>query len=256
MQRKIIEIDESLCNGCGACVTGCAEGALAIIDGKARIVSDHFCDGLGACLGHCPTGALRIIERDAPEFDEAAAMAHVATLGKTPAHSGGGCPSTRVESLAPQTPCQQANIPTAQPISAASALGTWPIKLRLVPSNAPFLQGSRLLLTSDCVPPAFPAFQSAFLPGRVALLGCPKFDDTAAYVEKLAAIVRDNAIVDITVLQMEVPCCSGMSRIAALAVAQAGKPVPVTRVVVTRRGEIAAMEPVVVERTPFAMAGE
>jgi NAD-dependent dihydropyrimidine dehydrogenase PreA subunit len=190
MQRKIIEIDESLCNGCGACVTGCAEGALAVIDGKARIVADHFCDGLGACLGHCPTGALRIIERDAPEFDEAAAMAHVATLGKTPAHSGGGCPSTRVESLAPHTPCQQLNIPAAQPVSAASALGTWPIKLRLVPPNAPFLQGARLLLTSDCVPPAFPAFHWAFLPGRVVLLGCPKFDDTAAYVEKLAATVR------------------------------------------------------------------
>jgi ferredoxin len=250
MQRKIIEIDETLCNGCGQCVTGCAEGALAIIDGKARIVADHFCDGLGACIGHCPTGALQIVEREAPEFDEQAVEAHLAGQKKAPAQ--GGCLSSRPMTM---TPCQTANIPTAQPATAASALGSWPIKLRLVPPNAPFLQGARLLLTSDCVPPAFPAFQSAFLPGRVALLGCPKFDDTAAYVEKLAAIVRDNDIVDITVLQMEVPCCAGMSRIAALAVAQTGKNVPVTQVVVSRQGQIVGMQPVAPGKASLAMAG-
>jgi len=239
MKRKIIEIDESLCNGCGQCVTGCAEGALAIIDGKARIVADRFCDGLGACIGHCPTGALQIIEREAPEFDEKAVEEHLAA-GKKPA-APAGCPGSRPMAM---TPCQQANIPAAQPATGASALSTWPIKLRLVPPNAPFLRGARLLLTSDCVPPAFPAYAGAFLPGRVALLGCPKFDDVQSYVDKLAAIVRENDIVDITVLQMEVPCCSGMSRIAALAVAASGKTVPVTQVVVTRRGEIAGMQPV------------
>lgn len=240
MIRKIIEIDESLCNGCGACVTGCAEGALEIRDGKAKVVADHFCDGLGACLGHCPTGALTIVEREAPDFDEKAALAHVAAQ-KSARASAGGCPSGRPLTL---TPCQAANAPASQPATGASTLGTWPIKLRLVPPDAPFLRGARLLLTSDCVPPAFPAFQSAFLPGRVALLGCPKFDDVQSYVDKLTAIVAANDIADITVLQMEVPCCSGMARIAAKAVANAGKAVPVTRVVVTRRGEIATMEQV------------
>ncbi|UJX41493.1 4Fe-4S ferredoxin [Desulfovibrio sp. JY] len=240
MKRKIIEIDEALCNGCGQCVTGCAEGALAIVDGKARIVADHFCDGLGACIGHCPTGALQIIEREAPEFDEAAAMAHVAQAGQ-PGGKHGGCPSGQPLTL---TPCQQANVPTGQTPVAGSALSSWPIKLRLVPPTAPFLKGARLLLTSDCVPPAFPAFHSAFLPGRVALLGCPKFDDVQAYVDKLTAIVRDNAVADITVLQMEVPCCSGMARIAAMAVAASGRDIPITRVVVGRQGAIVSMGPV------------
>ena len=241
MKRKIIEIDETLCNGCGQCVTGCAEGALEIINGKAKVVADHFCDGLGACIGHCPTGALQIIEREAPEFDEKAVEAHLAAMGKTPhAAKHGGCPSTQAMTL---SPCQQANVPTAQAASAASALSHWPVKLRLVPPTAPFLKGARLLLTSDCVPPAFPAFHSAFLPGRVALLGCPKFDDVASYVEKLTEIVRQNDIADITVLQMEVPCCAGMARIAAAAVAAAGKAVPVTRVVVGRGGEIVSMGP-------------
>ena len=239
MQRKIIEIDESLCDGCGACVTGCAEGALAIIDGKAKIVADHFCDGLGACIGHCPTGALQIIERDAPEFDKEAVARRLGHQVKTPTPCG--CPSGAPLTM---TPCQQANVPTGQPTTGASALASWPIKLRLVPPDAPFLKNARLLLASDCVPPAFPAFHSAFLPGRIALLGCPKFDDVQSYVEKLAAIVRGNDIADITVLQMEVPCCAGMSRIAALAVAAAGKPVPITQVVVSRRGEIVGMQPV------------
>ena len=219
MKRKIIEIDEALCNGCGQCVTGCAEGALEIIDGKAKIVADHFCDGLGACIGHCPTGALQIIEREAPEFDEQAVEERLAELKK------------------PSSPC--------------GCLSTWPIKLRLVPPTAPFLRGARLLLTSDCVPPAFPAFGSAFLPGRVALLGCPKFDDAQSYVDKLADIIRESAPQDITVLQMEVPCCAGMSRIAALAVAASGRDIPVTQVVISRRGEVLGMQPVKIGNSPF-----
>lgn len=250
MKRKIIEIDEALCNGCGQCVTGCAEGALAIIDGKAKIVADHFCDGLGACIGHCPTGALQIIEREAPDFDEAAVVEHLAAMGGAPKHGHGGCPSSQAMTM---TPCQQANVPTAQPAASGSALSTWPIKLRLVPPTAPFFKGARLLLTSDCVPPAFPAFHSAFLPGRVALLGCPKFDDVPSYVEKLTAILRENDIIDVTVLQMEVPCCSGMARIATAASAASGKNVPVTRVVVGRRGEIVSMGPA--EKKPFGMGG-
>ena len=265
MKRKIIEIDESLCNGCGQCVTGCAEGALEIIDGVAKIVADHFCDGLGACIGHCPTGALQIIERDAPEFDEEAVEERLAEIKK--AASPCGCMSSRPMTMTPcqtantptaMTPCQTANAPTAQATQSAgsgSALASWPIKLRLVPPNAPFLQGARLLLTADCVPPAFPAFHSAFLPGRIALLGCPKFDDVQSYVDKLAAILRENDIADITVLQMEVPCCAGMSRIAAAAIAASGKAVPATQVVVTRRGEIAGMTPLSAGNTPFGQMG-
>ncbi|MFP5258821.1 MAG: ATP-binding protein [Acidobacteriota bacterium] len=255
MKRKIIEIDESLCNGCGQCVTGCAEGALEIIDGVAKIVADHFCDGLGACIGHCPTGALQIIERDAPEFDEHAVEERLADLKKAAkAPSPCGCMSSAPMSM---TPCQTANAPTAQAPQAAggSALSTWPIKLRLVPPNAPFLQKAKLLLAADCVPPAFPAFHSAFLPGRVALMGCPKFDDVPSYVEKLAEIIRQNDITDITVLQMEVPCCAGMSRIAAAAIAASGKAVPATQVVVTRRGEIAGMQTLPTANAPFAAMG-
>lgn len=253
MKRKIIEIDEALCNGCGQCVTGCAEGALEIQGGVAKIVADHFCDGLGACIGHCPTGALQIIERDAPEFDEEAVEERLAVLKKESKPCG--CPGSAAMALTPMSPCQQANIPSAQTAAGASALASWPIKLRLVPPNAPFLKGARLLLTSDCVPPAFPAFHSAFLPGRIALLGCPKFDDAPSYVDKLAAIVRENDIVDITVLQMEVPCCAGMSRIAAAAVAASGKTVPVTQVVVARSGEITGVRTVAVSQTPCAVAG-
>jgi Pyruvate/2-oxoacid:ferredoxin oxidoreductase delta subunit len=236
MKRKIIEIDETLCNGCGACVTGCAEGALEIREGKARVVADHFCDGLGACIGHCPTGALAIIEREAPDFDEEAVTNHLGPNRQMPGHLG--CPSARPMTM---TPCQSANLPTSQQAAGGSGLCTWPIKLRLVPENAPFLQGARLLVLSDCVPPAFPALHSAFLPGRVALLGCPKFDDAPAHVDKLAAIIRANDIVDITIIQMEVPCCSGMARIISQAVEQSGKAIPVTRVVVSRRGEIVEM---------------
>ena len=233
MKRKIIEIDEALCNGCGQCVTGCAEGALEIIDGKAKIVADHFCDGLGACIGHCPTGALQIIEREAPEFDEHAVEERLAELKKQP--SPCGCPSSAPMSM---SPCQAANAPTAQVAGGGSALSTWPIKLRLVPPTAPFLRGARLLLTSDCVPPAFPAYGSAFLPGRVALLGCPKFDDAEAYIRKFAAIFASAEIKSVTVAVMEVPCCQGMPVIVRKGMALAGKDIPLSVVTVSAQGQI------------------
>lgn len=240
MQRTIIEIDGTLCNGCGACVTGCAEGALEIRDGKARVVAEHFCDGLGACIGHCPTGALTIVEREAPDFDAAAVEAYLAQRRQDAPPAGSGCPSAKPMVL---TPCQAANTPVRQPTAAGSGLGTWPIKLRLVPEHAPFLQGARLLVLADCAAPAFPGLHGTLLPGRVALLGCPKFDDVKAHADRLAAILRGNDIVDITIIQMEVPCCSGLARIVAQALAQSGKDVPVTQGIVTRRGEIAAMRP-------------
>ena len=248
--RKIIEIDEELCNGCGQCVTGCAEGALRIVDGKARLVADRYCDGLGACIGECPTGALTIIER--PAFDEAAVHDLLAAGKAAPMPCG--CPSSNVMTL---SPCAAANAPTGFGVSApaaqavqagrdaaqprASNLSHWPIQLRLIPPDAPFLRGASLLLAADCVPAAFPGYHD-FLAGRVVAIGCPKFDDAEAYVTRLTDMIRVSGVTDITVLEMEVPCCSGLHRIALAAVEGSGKPVPVKRIVVSRRGEVIARE--------------
>ncbi|MHC1700225.1 MAG: ATP-binding protein [Humidesulfovibrio sp.] len=263
--RKLITVNEELCNGCGNCVTGCAEGALAVIDGKARLVNEVFCDGLGACLGECPTGALKVVEVEAEDFDPVAVAALLKSQGRqVPDHMpdpaslrlnhkgvggttqasrphGGGCPGSRVMSLTPQgaggqSPCQQANVPASQS-GGASNLSHWPIQLRLVPPTAPFLKNARLLLTADCVPPSFPDFNARLLPGRVMLLGCPKFDDAQSYIDKLADILRENAIQDITVVQMEVPCCSGMTAIALRAAQAANVAVPIETIVITRDGQ-------------------
>ncbi len=256
--RKLITVNEDLCNGCGNCVTGCAEGALAIVDGKAKLVNEVFCDGLGACLGECPTGALKVIEVECEDFDPSAVASHLKAQGReVPDHMpdpaslrldqkgpgsrpGGGCPGSRAMSLGRPaggvSPCQQANVPTAQ--SGLSNLSHWPIQLRLVPPAAPFLKNARLLLTADCVPPSFPGFNDRFLAGRILLLGCPKFDDAHSYIEKLAEIFRANDIQDVTVLQMEVPCCSGMTVIAQRAAHAAGKDVPIETVVIERTGSI------------------
>lgn len=263
--RKLITVNEELCNGCGNCVTGCAEGALAIIDGKARLVNEVFCDGLGACLGECPTGALKVVEVEVEDFDPAAVAQHLKSQGReVPDHMpdpaslrltgpvgesgrpvatihGGGCPSRQVMSLGGNTPtpsCASANVPKAQASTGAATLSTWPIQLRLVPPTAPFLQGARLLLAADCVPPAMPGFHDRFLPGRVLLLGCPKFDDAQSYIEKLAEIFRTCAIKDVTVVQMEVPCCSGMTAIAQRAAHAAGVELPIETVVIERTGGI------------------
>ena len=251
--RKLITIDEALCNGCGNCVTGCAEGALAVIDGKARLVNEVFCDGLGACLGECPTGALKVVEVEAHDFDPDAVVQHLTSQGRTvPDHMPdpaslrlgirGGCPGSQAMSLRPQTAptCRESNTPRELD-SPGQTLSHWPIQLRLVPPTAPFLQNASLLLTADCVPPAFPGFHARFLPGKVLLLGCPKFDDAQSYVQKLADILRANTIRDITVLRMEVPCCAGLASIAQRAVAESGVETPVRTVVITRDGQVQAV---------------
>lgn len=259
--RKLITVNEDLCNGCGNCVTGCAEGALAIVDGKAKLVNEVFCDGLGACLGECPTGALKVVEVEVEDFDPEAVAEHLRAQGReVPDHmpdpsslrlgvrpvQGGGCPGSRAMSLKPHgsdqgaaqgSACQQANVPRQQ-ASAVSNLAHWPIQLRLVPPTAPFLQNARLLLTADCVPPSFPDFNERFLAGRVLLLGCPKFDDVQSYVDKVADILRHNAIKDITVLRMEVPCCAGMSAIAQKGAQAAGVDVPIKTIIVSRDGKL------------------
>lgn len=251
MIRKIIEIDEEKCTGCGQCVTGCAEGALAIIDGKAKIVRDMFCDGLGACIGHCPEDALRIVEREAEDFDEEAAMEHVRRVGGLAAlaHGAGhgGCPSAQVSTRTPghggcpsagmmqMTPCQQANTPAGQ---AGSALAHWPIQIRLIPPHAPFLKDADLLIAGDCCPVATPDFHGRFLAGRTVMIGCPKFDNAGEYVERLAQVFAQNTIRSVTILEMEVPCCSGLSRIVGQALARSGRDIPAVRAIVARDGRV------------------
>ncbi len=238
--RNIVEIDQQKCNGCGLCVPACAEGAIQIIDGKARLVSDTYCDGLGACLGHCPQGAITIRQRDASPFDEAAAQRHLQQMPSA-AHKpsvAGACPSAAQQSLLPVLPGAALQAPNGQAASTAAALANWPIQLHLVPPNAPFLHDADLLLVADCVPAACADFHRRLLKGRPVVIGCPKLDDTRAYVDKLTAILTESAIHSLTVVHMEVPCCTGLVRIAEAAIARAGRPIPVDDLTVTIRGEV------------------
>ncbi len=239
--RKIIQIDEELCNGCGQCVPDCAEGSLQIIDGKARLVADKLCDGLGACLGSCPTGALKIIEREADEFDEEAVHQFLAGKeNKTPipamAH-GSGCPSARLQTHAPMSPCQRANMPSTQ---AGSALSHWPVQIRLIPPTAPFLENCDLLVAADCTAVAYAGLQQDYLAGRVVMMGCPKFDDQQLYVDRFTEIFRNRKLNSLTILIMEVPCCHAMLQIIKKAWDTVKPDVPVRHVVVSTRGEIVA----------------
>jgi Pyruvate/2-oxoacid:ferredoxin oxidoreductase delta subunit len=243
--RKIAQIDETKCNGCGLCVHSCAEGAIQIIDGKARLVSDVYCDGLGACLGECPQDAIAIIERDAAAFDEAAAHRHVAQLRQPQAAVGaprGGCPGSRVQDL--RLNVLPASAPSTSPrhgaekAPAPSALTNWPIQLRLVPPGAPFLQGADVLLVSDCVPFALADFHERYLQGRPVLIACPKLDDTQRYVEKLVAMFQLASIRSLTVVHMEVPCCLGLMRIAEAARQASGVDVPLNEIVISTRGNV------------------
>jgi Pyruvate/2-oxoacid:ferredoxin oxidoreductase delta subunit len=238
--RKIVQIDEGKCDGCGQCVPSCAEGAIRIVKGKARLVSDVYCDGLGACLGRCPRDAISIIERAASPFDELAAHAHVATLREQelgrPAASG--CLGAAVKNLrlnvlsAPRPAARFAAGTGAVADSGSSRLANWPLQLQLVPPNASFLQDADVLLVADCVPVAHPDFHRRFLDGRPVLMGCPKLDHAAAHVQKLAQLIRASALRSITVLHMEVPCCTGLVQVAEAAVALAGGHVPIHDVTV------------------------
>jgi NAD-dependent dihydropyrimidine dehydrogenase PreA subunit len=232
MQRDIILIDEAKCDGCGQCVTACAEGALAVVDGKARLVSEVYCDGLGACLGHCPQGAITVVKRDAPAFDQTAVDHHLATQrrpaisiaasGHGHAHghgAGHACPGAQARAI---RPAAVTAIPAAPTGPAASSLGHWPIQLALLNPGAPFLRGADLLLTAQCVPPVAPDFDQRWLAGRVLALACPKLDDLNRHVEKLAAILRHGAPASLTVLRMSVPCCGGLAWAAQQAVETTG----------------------------------
>jgi NAD-dependent dihydropyrimidine dehydrogenase PreA subunit len=255
--RKIVEIDEALCDGCGECIPSCAEGALYLENGKAKLAADRLCDGLGACLGECPRGAIRVTEREAVAFDEAAVHAHLArtsapssrALHAVPPASPAtaGCPGSR-----PQDFAQAAAIPVAPrlrlavvldsppplgPAHGGSTLGQWPVQLGLVSPNAPYFQGADLLVAADCVPFAYASFHQDFLAGRRLVVGCPKLDDRDEQYRKLAAIVCGANVRSVTVVKMAVPCCQGLVAAAQAAVAAAGRPIPFQVETVGVRGE-------------------
>jgi ferredoxin len=245
--RKIVQIDEAKCNGCGLCVPSCAEGAIRIVGGKARLVADVYCDGLGACLGECPEGAITIAEREAEPFDEEGARRHVAELRAKAATqqpcAPAGCPGSAVRNLqldlvspppAPDRPASQEGPADEEP----SALGHWPIQLHLVPPNAPFLKEADLLLVADCVPFALADFHRRFLRGHPVVIGCPKLDDGQFYLNKLAAMLGMSSIRSLTIVHMEVPCCQGLVRIAQAAVRASDREVPLEEVTISIRGKV------------------
>src|SRR5512138_2414578 len=247
MIRKIVQIDEEKCNGCGLCVPSCAEGAITIVNGKAVLAADNLCDGLGACLGECPQDAIRVIEREADEFDEAAVAEHLKASGQEPHaphqqpvnsppvnHHGGGCPGSRAMSFAP-SPAAPAN---AEEGSRRSQLAQWPVQLHLVPTNAPYFQNADLLIVADCVPFAYGDFHKDFLAGKALVIGCPKLDDNNFHLQKLTELFRVSSIRSITVMRMEVPCCGGIVMAARKALADSGKEIPFHEVTVSIRGEI------------------
>jgi len=229
--RPIIRIDEEKCDGCGLCATACHEGAIAIIDGKARLVSESFCDGLGACLGDCPKGAISIEEREAEAFDEEA-VARAQEPKKTPEPLPCGCPGTMARTLAAVAPKAETSFSPA-----VSRLQNWPIQLSLVPVNAPYLKGARLVLAADCTAIACPDFHARFLGGKILLIGCPKLDDAAFYQEKIGAVLKGNGIESVDVVYMEVPCCGGLVRLVQNAIEEARVPVSLTLTKVGIQGE-------------------
>jgi Pyruvate/2-oxoacid:ferredoxin oxidoreductase delta subunit len=232
--RKIIKIDEDKCNGCGECVPSCVEGAIRIIDGKARLVSETYCDGLGACLGECPMDAITIEEREAPEFDAIEAVKHAAhSKAKQPVHS---CPSTRVMAF------DRSVVIPAKPVESTqrSTLANWPVQLTLVPPHAPFLKGADILLAADCVPCAYPDFHRDFLQGKTLIIACPKLDDYEAHLEKLIQIFRIAQPRGVTILRMEVPCCGGLTNMARQASLESGVSVPIQETTIGVRGQVLA----------------
>jgi ferredoxin len=268
MKRKIITIDEAKCNGCGECIPNCPEGAIRIVGGKAKLVSDVYCDGLGACLGRCPQGAIAVEEREAEKYDERKVMENVIRQGEkavrdhlehlkshgeegyrrealailkekgipvpagpaTVRPAAGGCPSARI-----------VHSPLEEEASSAgphpTRLKQWPVQLNLVPPHAPFLAGADLLVAADCVPVAYAGFHDDLLRGRRVVVGCPKFDDREAYRERLANYFRNNEIKSVTVARMEVPCCGALHALVEEALKNSGKKIPLWEVIIGINGE-------------------
>ncbi len=228
MLRKIIHIDESKCDGCGLCAKACHEGAIGMVNGKARLLREDYCDGLGDCLPACPQGAITFVQREAAPYDEAAVQA---AKSRQAAPLACGCPGSQSRALSPA-----GDVPTAP---VPSQLRQWPVQLRLAPVQAAYFQGADLLVAADCSAYAHGNFHQAFLRGRIALIGCPKLD-SADYEEKLGEILARNDIRSLTVVRMEVPCCGGIQRAAAQALARSGKQIPFQVVTLSTDGRVLA----------------
>jgi ferredoxin len=249
-KRKIIKIDESLCDGCALCIPSCPEGTLQIINGKAKLVKESFCDGLGACSGDCPTGALTVVEVNADEYDEVGVTEHLKTSAPekladhlnhlnahrhemkvfSPPQSFCGCPSSRAMYFEPTT-SKETNT------RSSSQLRQWPIQLHLVQPNAQYFKNADIILVADCVPFAYPNFHDDFLKGNAVAIGCPKLDDVHAYVDKVTQIFRHAEPKSIKVVIMEVPCCSGLAQIARQSLQNAGLEIPLEIIIIGIRGD-------------------
>ena len=267
MIRKIIHIDEEKCNGCGLCATACHEGAIDMVNGKAKLVREHYCDGLGDCLPGCPTGAITFEEREAPEYDDAAVKktqeeSRKAAMNMTTEeimkiedenerrklmmakmkeeggmhHAHGGCPGSRSMQLNREESCDVEG-QTHTSAKPASRLGQWPCQIKLVPTQAPFFDGAKLLIAADCTAYAYANMHEEFMRGRTTIIGCPKLDDID-YSEKLTEIIANNDIKEVTIVRMEVPCCGGLEQAAKNALQASGKFIPWQVVTVSRDGKI------------------
>jgi len=237
--RNIVKIDEEKCNGCGVCIPACAEGAIQIVDGKARLVKDIYCDGLGACLGKCPQDAITVIQREAKEFDEKAAEEHVKRTKAASTTSSVRsppllCPSVKAMQLEKDLKEKPA-VNLAE--KRASRISNWPYQLKLLPPNAPFFENTDLLIAADCVPFAYADFHEDMLKGKTLAIGCPKLDDATLYRNKLAEIFRNSNIRSVTVVNMEVPCCFGLHRLVKEALELSGKSVPLRQQTISIKGE-------------------
>ncbi len=235
MKRRIIHIDEGKCTGCGLCVNACQEGALALVDGKAKLMRDDYCDGLGNCLPNCPVNAISFIEREAAAFDEAAVLSAQREKLRTQAAAHGftGCPGSRVKAIAHTADA-------AEPAPAAkqqSRLSQWPVQIKLVPVNAAFFKGAKLLIAADCTAYAYAGFHEDFIRGRVTLIGCPKLDGVN-YTDKLTDIIASNDIREVLIVRMEVPCCGGLELAAKNALKASGKFIPWNVVTIASDGRI------------------
>jgi len=252
MLREIVSIDEERCNGCGLCVPACQEGAIQLIDGKARLVAENLCDGLGACLGHCPQDAIRIERREAEGFDESAVQQHLADQAgdpspvEAPPGPASGCPSAGFARLG-EKPMYEPAQGADDGEESVSHLRQWPVQLRLLPPTAPMLRGARLLLAADCVPVAYGGFHRRMLRGRALAIACPKLDDPTGYIEKLTEMIRANNLTELEVMHMEVPCCTGLLRMAAEARRRSGRDVPLIDTVLSVAGQILSRRQVPIE---------
>lgn len=230
MIRRIIQIDEKKCNGCGACAAACHEGAIGMVNGKAKLLRDDYCDGLGDCLPSCPTGAITFVEREAAAYDEQAVLEN--QKKKQQAVHTGGCPGHQAKVLK-----REEVVPSAASAANSSQLGQWPCQIKLVPVNAPYFDGAKLLIAADCTAFAYANLHQEFMRGKITLVGCPKLDGVD-YSEKLAAIIQNNEIQSVTIMRMEVPCCGGLELAAKNALQKSGKFIPWQVVTISVDGRI------------------